>query len=876
MKNSINLSIFSASVPGVRKKILTMLSLLIATIFTISCRKEVSEKLNGAIMKDTTATGLASLAAASGSGAYYISPSGNDSNTGTIGSPFKTLDKLSTVMVAGDICYVRGGVYRISKAASVDNRIYIQNLNGTSANHIVIQNYPGESPIFNLDDVACTGYPIGINVENCTYIDIIGLRVTGLLGTSVQGLAAGWVMSNCQHFKVEHCELDHSDSYGFVTANASSDGLYLNCDAHHLQDPPSYGGSNGFQCTGGDLSTNITFRGCRAWWISDDGFDFFNTNGVFTMENCWAFWNGYVPGTFNTAGDGDGFKLGPTNTNQTTNLLKTLTNCIAFENRVFGFDQNGDNVAGHNSKITMYNCNAFNNGSKGFFFGYNTSIQQIFKNNISNTGINGSEIKSGPNVSNNTWNGGVTLTNADFLSVSSAGADGARQSDGSLPNINFLKLVTGSDLIDAGVNVGLPYTGSAPDRGAFESGSAAPTPTNQPPVANAGADKTIVLPVSSVSITGSGTDPDGTIASYAWSFRSGPNTPALSGTTSTALSASNLVAGTYVFRLTVTDNGGLTAMDEVSVVVTPTAPPPSTYKPINVSQSVSDAGFAYYVTQDFGTLADNSANPFRSVLRIFENGVELSPAHSSHSDIENIGRGRFSHWADGSFVALYFTASDNSNPKTNGRTYTYSIGTVSSNQSPVANAGADKTIALPVSSVSITGSGTDPDGTIASYAWSFRSGPNTPALSGTTSTALSASNLVAGTYVFRLTVTDNGGLTAMDEVSVVVTPTAPPPSTYKPINVSQSVSDAGFAYYVTQDFGTLADNSANPFRSVLRIFENGVELSPAHSSHSDIENIGRGRFSHWEDGSFVALYFSASDNSNPKTNGRIYTYSITP
>jgi transcriptional regulator CtsR len=63
---------------------------------------------------------------------------------------------------------------------------------------------------------------------------------------------------------------------------------------------------------------------------------------------------------------------------------------------------------------------------------------------------------------------------------------------------------------------------------------------------------------------------------------------------------------------------------------------------------------------------------------------------------------------------------------------------------------------------------------------------------------------------------------------------------------------------------------------VLRIFENGIELGPAHSAHANIRTLGQGRFSHWDDGSgtagAVALLFSASDNTNPKTNGRTYTY----
>ena len=46
-----------------------------------------------------------------------------------------------------------------------------------------------------------------------------------------------------------------------------------------------------------------------------------------------------------------------------------------------------------------------------------------------------------------------------------------RNEDGSLPNIDYLYLKSTSDLIDKGIDVGLPFNGSAPDIGAFEFGN---------------------------------------------------------------------------------------------------------------------------------------------------------------------------------------------------------------------------------------------------------------------------------------------------------------------------------------------------------------------------------------------------------------------
>ena len=69
----------------------------------------------------------------------------------------------------------------------------------------------------------------------------------------------------------------------------------------------------------------------------------------------------------------------------------------------------------------------------------------------------------------NAWNlENVTVTADDFLSIVPEGVDGPRQPDGSLPDIAFMRPKPGSRLVDAGIRVELPYKGSAPDLGAFE------------------------------------------------------------------------------------------------------------------------------------------------------------------------------------------------------------------------------------------------------------------------------------------------------------------------------------------------------------------------------------------------------------------------
>ncbi|WP_224998168.1 PA14 domain-containing protein [Cesiribacter sp. SM1] len=97
-------------------------------------------------------------------------------------------------------------------------------------------------------------------------------------------------------------------------------------------------------------------------------------------------------------------------------------------------------------------------------------------------------------------------------------------------------------------------------------GTTPPPPTNQPPSANAGPDINIKLPTNSVTISGSGSDTDGTISAYKWSKISGP-AATLSQTTTPSLYAYELVAGTYEFELMVTDNAGATAKDRMKLNV---------------------------------------------------------------------------------------------------------------------------------------------------------------------------------------------------------------------------------------------------------------------------------------------------------------------
>jgi len=93
---------------------------------------------------------------------------------------------------------------------------------------------------------------------------------------------------------------------------------------------------------------------------------------------------------------------------------------------------------------------------------------------------------------------------------------------------------------------------------------------NQPPVANAGTVQTITLPTNSVTLDGSlSTDPDGSIASFSWTKKSGPSAGTITSPTAVSTTVTGLEEGTYVFQLSITDNKGATGLATVQVTVNP-------------------------------------------------------------------------------------------------------------------------------------------------------------------------------------------------------------------------------------------------------------------------------------------------------------------
>jgi len=410
---------------------------------------------------------------------YYVAPDGNDNASGTLDAPFASWAKGQTSVSAGDTVLFRAGTYTYTKAIGTCsaqtgnvNAVSLEK-SGSTGKMIHYMAYPGETPIFDFfkmtDDCRIRGVFVPGN-----WIHIKGLELRGVPQNNNLNHESWCIYITGSHNIFEQLNTHHNMGPGVIIWGGDAN-LVLNCDSHDNFDEHTSNGA-GESADGFGAHTNATgtagniFRGCRAWWNTDDGYDCITNKEVAIFENCWAWINGYKPGTSTAIGNGNGFKLGgygmPPSNAPASPPKNIARNCLSFLNRSAGFYQNH-----HTADNIFYNNTAYKNGVNFNMLGYNGADagMGIYKNNIAFTGTITS---SGPGTeaANNSWNMTTAPSASDFVSLDTAGIYAPRKANGDLPDIRFMHLA-GSRYIDKGVDVGLKWSGTAPDLGAFEDGA---------------------------------------------------------------------------------------------------------------------------------------------------------------------------------------------------------------------------------------------------------------------------------------------------------------------------------------------------------------------------------------------------------------------
>ena len=298
---------------------------------------------------------------------------------------------------------------------------------------------------------------------------------------------------------------------------------------------------------------------------------------------------------------------------------------------------------------------------------------------------------------------------------------------------------------------------------------------NEAPTAEAGSDQGDVAGGTTVTLSGSGADPDdGDSLSYAWSQTAGTTvtlaTPSAASTTFTA--PPGLAADeTLTFKLTVTDGGGLTGEDTVTVTVL-AAPPAAPVVTGSTAFTVTEGDTAV------GTLTATDEDTTAGDLEwTITGGADRSRFGLTTAGALSFGSGKDYENPDDSGTDGTYEVAVQVSDGTNATAAEVTVTLANRNEAPTAEAGSDQGDVAGGTTVTLSGTGADPDdGDSLSYAWSQTAGTTVTlgSASSAETTFTAPSGLAADeTLTFKLTVTDGGGLTGEDTVTVTVL-AAPP------------------------------------------------------------------------------------------------------
>lgn len=197
-------------------------------------------------------------------GIYYVSNSGSDNqNSGTIGAPFRTIQKCASLVKAGEKCVIRGGTYR--ETVNLVN-------SGTSTKPIIFQPYNGEKVVVSGADVVSGSWSVDSGkIYKTSGLWSLGPTKNQLFIDGVMAGIAKWPNTsgspiNVKWERAQKAEQLPSDTPGTFSKN------YIIYDTN-FQNQPYWDDGTG----------RILFMG-NGWYTGKDGVVTSSQNGVLKVK----------------------------------------------------------------------------------------------------------------------------------------------------------------------------------------------------------------------------------------------------------------------------------------------------------------------------------------------------------------------------------------------------------------------------------------------------------------------------------------------------------------------------------------------------------------------------------------------------------------
>uniref|UniRef100_A0A8C1SAP3 Si:ch211-193k19.1 n=1 Tax=Cyprinus carpio TaxID=7962 RepID=A0A8C1SAP3_CYPCA len=281
---------------------------------------------------------------------------------------------------------------------------------------------------------------------------------------------------------------------------------------------------------------------------------------------------------------------------------------------------------------------------------------------------------------------------------------------------------------------------------------------NKPPVAVVSPKyQEISLPTSSTVIDGSQSTDDDKVVSWHWEEVKGPLREEKASGDTAILTLTNLVPGNYTFSLTVTDSDGAQNSTQAMLLVNKA----TDYRP------TANAGPNQVITlpRNYITLYGNQSTDDHENL-----SYEWSLSPESKGKVVEMQGVRtpilqLSAMQEGDYT-FQLTITDSSGQQDTAQVTV--IVQPENNKPPVADAGPDKELTLPVDRTTLDGSKSSDDQKIATYHWTKTKGPEGVKIDNADTAVAVVIGLQEGEYIFTLTVTDERMLENSDTVSVIV------------------------------------------------------------------------------------------------------------
>ena len=301
----------------------------------------------------------------------YVSPNGNDNNTGkSKSSPFRTLKKAQEMVASGQTIHILPGTYQVTNDEYMDqtdntwNIVY--QLNKDNVQYIGEADADGKRPVFDFSGVTSvnnkriTGFHLAAANLVIKNIETIGIKAAPVSGTQSENFRLNGA-TDCQLINIAAHD---GEGIGFYIHRTSAGNLIQDCDAYNNFDATNNEGGNndGFGCHVSAGYEGNKFVNCRAWNNADDGFDLKSCYSKVVIEGCIAYKNGY-DANGNKQADGNGFKVGGFGKQAITlpsggSPMHEVNNSIAAENKAAGFYSNH-----HLGGLQFESNRAYHNGT---------------------------------------------------------------------------------------------------------------------------------------------------------------------------------------------------------------------------------------------------------------------------------------------------------------------------------------------------------------------------------------------------------------------------------------------------------------------------------------------------------------------------------